>query len=170
MKDIDIGNISTFPKELVNCINNDIYVFEKYNLGKAVEDDTVECMLAPSQIYDDRELMILHDNVFNILMNHRLVGYHVSRILTVDDIWKNGLIMLEFDSYSRRIIDVLRKHQIDENVIKISLEEIRRMYDGALGERKNRVCFFAPKPKLYDGNFDIFGVNYGGDIAERALQ
>lgn len=171
MATIDIGEFASFPDELIEIVKKNICIFEKYiPSDTTLEDSIINCLLEPSHLDYDRELKVLFDQIVEELRKHMIIGYHVTRVLSIDEILTNGLLMLEYESYSKRLRDILESNGIDENTIEQSLEKINRMYEGELGERKKRVCFFAPISQLYDGNFDCLGVNCGGEIADRALE
>ena len=171
MTNIYVDQFDSYPDELKECIKKYSTTIKKYiNTGIERSDNAIESSLEWTSVFKDLELNKLFMEFWSIASKYFFIGYHVTRICSLAEIQKNGLLILEFENYKNRLSKVLQEHDISEEEIDYAMMRIKKMYDGYLGERKERICFFAPNSLLYSGNFDYFARNYGGEIAERAFE
>lgn len=171
MNEIYVEQIDTYPEEITEYIKKYSCSLQKYiHQGIPQDDFSVRCALENKYFWSDDIIQQLYKEFWNIAVKYFWVGYHVTRIQSNDEILQGGLIRLEFDSYCSRLTKVLKYNGIGEKEINYAIARVKKMYDGYLGERKERVCFFAPGSLLYKGNFDYMAKNYGGEIAERSFE
>ncbi len=171
MKEIYVEQIETYPEDIVGCVINRSDYLQKYVNPKIPKDAfSVQCVLSSDVFWSENIIQQIYKEFWNIAEEYFWIGYHVTRICSDDEILQNGLVKLEFDSYWNRLSKVLKENGIVESEMSCAMARIRKMYDGYLGERKERVCFFAPGNLLYKGNFNYFARNYGGEIAERSFE
>lgn len=171
MDEIYVEQIGTYPEEIIRCIKKYSYSLQKYiHQGIPRDDFSVRCALKSEYFWSCSIIQQLYKEFWNMAAKYFWVGYHITRIQSNDEILQGGLIRLEFDSYCSRLNKILKDNGIGESEINYAIARIKKMYDGYLGERKERVCFFAPESLLYKGNFDYMAKNYGGEIAERSFE
>lgn len=171
MNEIYVEQIETYPEEITECIKKYSCSLQKYIYQGIPQDDfSVRYALENRYFWSDNIIQKLYKEFWNMAAKNFWVGFHVTRIQSDDEILQGGLIRLEFDSYCRRLTKVLKDNRIGESEIDYAIARIKKIYDGYLGERKERVCFFAPESLLYKGNFDYLAKNYGGEIAERSFE
>lgn len=171
MNDIYINQFESFPEELIQFVINNSVLLQNYINERTPKNDVeIRCALESHHLWSDYMLMKAFHEFWDIASKYYFVGYHVTRILSYDEILLSGLLMLEYESYLNRLTKVLSENNISDGEINEAKRHITRMYSGALGERKERVCFFAPDTLLHSGNFDYLARNYGGEIAERSFE
>lgn len=171
MKEIYVEQIETYPEDIMECVKNRSDQLQKYVNSRTSKDAfSVQCALSSDFFWSENIIQQVYKEFWDIAEKYFWIGYHVTRICSDDEILQHGLVKLEFSSYCSRLSKVLRENGIVESDIGYAMARIRKMYDGYLGGRKERVCFFAPGNLLYKGKFNYFARNYGGEIAERSFE
>ena len=171
MREVYFEQIETYPNDIIGCVRGYSDYLQKYINSKMKKDAfSVRCALSSDSFWSDNIIQQLYKELWNVAQKYFWVGYHVTRICSNNEILQHGLVKLEFENYWNRISKVLRDNGIIESDMCYAMERVRKMYNGFLGERKERVFFFAPRDLLYKGKFDYFAKNYGGEIAERSFE
>jgi hypothetical protein len=172
MNEIYVDKFETYPLELINWVKNNA---ENFNvlINKNIEKNDLEIIIDFEENRNrnyslfEKLLTEFQQVLLNNEEKYNFAGYHVTRILNEDEIIKNGLLALEYGTYSKRMINLLQRNNISEDEINLAMSEIKKIYEGSCGTKKEQVCFFIPYSRLY--TYDLFAQNYGGEIAEWAI-
>ncbi|MCM1236428.1 MAG: hypothetical protein NC489_40635 [Ruminococcus flavefaciens] len=157
MDAIYVEQIDTYPEEIIECIKEYSDYLQRYIYrGVQKDESSVRCALTNDFFRSDNIVQHLYKVFWDKAGKYFWVGYHVTRIQSDDEILRNGLVRLEYDSYCNRLAKVLQENGIEESEIRYALLRIKKMYDGYLGERKERVCFLHQAACFIEGNLIIW--------------
>ena len=129
MTNIYVDQFDSYPDELKECIKKYSTTIKKYiNTGIERSDNAIESSLEWTSVFKDLELNKLFMEFWSIASKYLFIGYHVTRICSLAEIQKNGLLILEFENYKNRLSKVLQEHDISQEEIDYAMMRIKKMY------------------------------------------
>jgi len=127
---IDIANINTYPKELIDAI----YTKSDIEIGK-------------------------------VLCNCNLLCFHFTRLISINDVKKKGIIKLNFDKYISYFYDVYKSRINDESNLEKFIHDLKDS-SREFAERNNRISFVVGYNQHVFNDYSYYSEFFGGEYIE----
>jgi hypothetical protein len=170
---IDLSNPETFPSKLIKAVINYISSLPKTIIeeiqAKKIEHPSdvrlaIEDYFRPNKMFSEW----LYEELEPIMENENLILFHATRLLNKDDIFRNGLLAIEWDWYNEKIKQVLKHCELSDDEVTEALNILKKEYERKYTDSSKGICFFSIyEPELIDdsSSFEVYCENIGGELA-----
>ena len=163
---IELDQVDTWPVQILKILENKAYYIkdEKEREEQSLCDGSYILNPVYCRVYDESV-----EDLKNILIKHKIRGYHCTKIINWNGIQRKGLTVLRPQEFQSTLIDELKSIGID----RVILEKIK---DSFATFEKNRSCvgregllwFVLTKELIEYKGCEEFFKFFGGEVTRRA--
>ncbi len=168
---IDVSETNTFPKELKIYINSYVKIKIKIDNKFINKSQHIDYITENCLYYSEHESF--YRSIIEILEKEEILLYHATKILTRENVLRNGLEVNSWENYSAIMLNVFKKLGISASEIDEYIDLLDNRYKRKYKNynRNPHLCFFSDMEQV-DGESagcEQFCENIGGELARQAL-
>lgn len=162
-----VDDLSTYPEALKALFTEYLPILHEYFEDVEIYDyydahiafDATVFLLNP-------KLDELFHRAWNILRDWKIYAYHNTRVISVEEVEKQGLMVLEPDVYRKRMRDIFSGSPFASETDSL-LARFEPFLSDVRGQRTGLLAFFVPYHLVHD--YNKFVGNVGGEVSEFAF-
>lgn len=164
---IELDQVDTWPAQILKIIENRAFYIkdEKEREEQSLCDGSYILNPVYCRVYDESV-----EDLKNILINHKIRGYHCTKIINWNDIQRKGLTVLRPQEFQSTLIDELKSIGID----RVTLEKVKDSFatfekNGFFVGREGLLWFVLTKELTEYIGCEEFFKFFGGEVTRRAV-